>query len=260
MIRPIKFRHCLLYAIGLASAASAANLANPTITLPEARVAVGVSYHLGGYSLTNDSIPALFNRIHGRVEFGPVKYLTIGIDAGATQIEVDRYNDTAAVFHGKYGFSGGGHLKLSSPPFAHQYLSFIVIAQATIFNSINKFSAAYGGKDGTGAIGLQLHIPGFGYITAGPWVYLIQGTNKSYDGESAFYSNTDNVRGWCAIDYFPKMKDPSSNKPYVSLEFSMSPRVTYSERIPVQAFSVSISIGSITKRLYGTESDVEWSP
>lgn len=256
----MKFRNCLLCIIGLASTATPSNLANPAITLPDGRMAIGASYHIGGYSLTNDSIPALFNRIHGRVEFGPIKYITIGIDAGVTQIEVDRYTDTTAVFHGKYGFSGGAHLKLSTPTFARQYLSVIAIAQATMFNSTNKFSAAYGGKDGCGAIGIQAHIPGFGYISVGPMVYLIQGTNKSYDGKTGFYSNTDNIRGWCAIDYFPKMKDVSSNKPYISLEFSASPSATYSQRIPLQGFSVSISIGSITKRLYGTESDIDWSP
>jgi hypothetical protein len=241
-------------------AAAASNLANPAITLPEARMAVGVSYHIGGYSLTNDSIPALFNRIHGRVEFGPIKYLTLGIDAGVTQIEVDRYSDTAAVFHGKFGFSGGAHLKLASPPFAREYLTVIAIAQATMFNSVNKFSAAYGGKDGCGVVGIQVHLPGFGYLSIGPQVYLIQGTGKSYNGESGFYSNTDNIRGWCAIDYFPKMKDGSNGKPYVSLEFSASPSATYSKRIPVQGFSVSVSIGSITKRLYGTDSDIDWTP
>lgn len=242
----------------------AANLANPAITLPDARISIGASYHLGGYTLTNDTIPALFNRIHGRVEYGPLKYLTVGIDAGVTQIDVDRYidisNDTVPIFHGKFGFSGGAHLKLSTPSFARRMISFIAIAQATLFTSKNKHTASYGGTDGTGIIGIQIHIPGFGFISAGPWVYLIQGENRSFDGTTSFYSNTDNVRGWIAIDYFPKLKDLSTNKPYLSLEFSISPKATYSERIPVQAFSVSISIGAITKRLYGVESDIEWSP
>jgi hypothetical protein len=240
---------------------NSANLANPTITLPEARVAVGASYHLGGYTLYNLEVPSLFNRIHGRVEYGPFKYLTLGIDLGTTKIDVD----TDSLFQGKFGFSGGGHLKIATPRFAKQYLSVIVIGQATIFNSVNSHSPAYAGKayagkDGTGALGLQVHIPGFGYITAGPWVYLIQGTNTSYTGQEAFYSNTDNIRGWLAIDFFPKMKEIGNNKPYISLEVSISPKATYSERIPVQAFSVSISVGSVTGRLYGTESDVEWNP
>ena len=252
-----------VYLSALAASLGAANIANPTIPLPEARVAIGASYHLGGYSLTNDTIPALFNRIHGRVEYGPFKYLTLGIDAGATQIDVDRYvhaNDTFPIFHGKFGFSGGAHLKLSTPSFARHLISFLSIAEATYFSSRNKHSASYGGIDGTGIIGIQVHIPGFGYVSAGPWVYVIQGENRSFDGTTNFYSNTDNIRGWLAIDYFPKLKDESSNKPYLSLEFSISPRANYSERIPVQAFSVSVSIGSITKRLYGTESDIEWTP
>ena len=238
----------------------ASNLANPAITLPQARIAIGASYHLGGYSLTNDTIPALFNRIHSRLEFGPFKHLTLGIDAGAIQIEVDRYHDTVSIFHGKFGFSGGAHLKLSTPSFAHRRVSFIAIVQATLFRSQNKHSAYYGGKDGTGILGVQLHIPGFGYISAGPWVYVIHGENKSFNGTKNFYSNADNVRGWLAIDYFPKIVELSSNKPYLSLEFSISPKATATKRIPFQAFSVSISMGSITRRLYGIESDVEWRP
>lgn len=244
----------------LTAKVGASNLANPAIAIPESRVAIGASYHLGGYSLTNEEIPSLFNRIHGRVEYGPFNYLTIGVDAGVTQIEVDRYYDTVAVYHGKFGFSGGGHLKLSTPFFFKRSLAVIAIAQATLFNTENEFGASYSGKDGTGVIGIQWHIPGFGYISAGPWVYVLQGDNKGIDGNGGYYSNTDNVRGWLAIDIFPKLKEISTNKPFISLEFSVSPKANYSDRIPVQAFSVSISIGAITKRLYGVESDVEWSP
>ena len=249
-----------LLLLGTALYCHASNLANPAVILPEARIAIGASYHLGGYSLTNQEIPSLFNRIHGRVEYGPFKYLTIGLDAGATQVDVDGIGDTMPAFHGKFGFSGGGHLKLSTPSFFKQYLSVIAIAQATIFSSENEFSASYSGKDGTGVVGLQAYIPGFGYITAGPWVYIIQGTNKGFDGKSGFYSNTDNIRGWVAIDFFPKMGEVTSNKPYISLEVSISPKATYSDRIPVQAFSVSLSVGAISRRLYGVESDVEWNP
>jgi hypothetical protein len=246
----------------LSVASGASNLANPAITLPEARVAVGASYHLGGYTLTNQEIPSLFNRIHGRVEYGPHKFVTLGIDLGAMQIDVDRYvlNDSVPVFHGNFGFSGGAHLKVGTPSFFQERFSLIAIAQATLFSSENKHGAYYGGKDGTGAVGIQLRIPGFGYVTAGPWVYLIQGENRSFDGTTGFYSNTNNVRGWLAIDYFPKMKEGSNNKPYLSIECTLSPKATYSNRIPVQEFSVSISIGSVTGRLYGMESEVEWGP
>jgi hypothetical protein len=255
-----KVKHLSVMVVLFVGYAGAANLANPAITLPEARVAVGGSYHLGGYALTNSNIPALFNRIHGRLEYAPLNHLTLGLDAGAAQIDVDRYDDSVPIFHGKFGFSGGAHLKVSSPPVIRQMVSVIAIVQATLFESQNKYTASYGGKDGTGIIGIQVRIPGFGYISAGPWVYLIEGENKSFDGTTQFYSNTDNVRGWMAVDYFPKIKEESSNKPYLSFEFSISPKATSTKRIPVQAFSFSVSIGSISKRLYGAESEVEWNP
>lgn len=238
----------------------AANLANPANSFPEARLAIGASYHLGGYTLTNQELPSMFNRLHARVSYSPLKYVSFGIDGGTIQIDVERSNDSAATFHGNFGYSGGGHLKLATPSFFKQKLSVVALAQGTIFKSANKFDAEYAGKDATGAVGIQVHIPGFGFITAGPWVYLIQGENKSYNGSTSFYSNTNNVRGWLAVDYFPKMKEISNNKPYISFEFSISPKADYSKRVPVQEFSFSISIGSITNRLYGTQSEVEWSP
>jgi len=248
----------------IATTVSAANLANPAVTLPEARIAIGASYHLGGYALSNMEIPSLFNRVQARLEYSPIKYLTIGFDGGAMKVDVDRYvagGDSVPVFHGNYGYSGGGHIKLSTPSFLRNRLSFIAIGQATMFNSENSdVRAGYKGKDGCGAIGLQVHIPGFGYVTAGPWAYVIKGENSSFDGTTNSYSNVDNVRGWLAIDYFPKVSELSKNKPYISFEFSISPSATYSERVPFQAISASISIGSITGRLYGTESEVEWSP
>jgi hypothetical protein len=257
----LHFLTLLLVSIG---APYASNLANPAVTLPEARISIGASYYLGGYSLTNLEVPSLFNRIHGRLDYGPFKYVTLGIDLGATQIEVDKFaidEDTIPVFHGKYGFSGGAHLKVATPPFLKRRLALIAIGQATIFNSENQnIKTGYNGKDGTGIIGIQLHVPGFGYISAGPWVYLIQGESKSYDGTTSFFSNTDNIRGWLSIDYFPKITTLSTNKPYFSFEFSISPNASASKRLPFQEISASISIGSITKRLYGSESDIEWNP
>lgn len=243
--------------------ASASNLANPAVTFPDARIAVGASYHLGGYTITNKEVAAMLNRFHARVEYAPSTFIGFGVDLGATQVEVDRYyssSDSIPVFHGKYGFSGGAHLKLSSPAFLNNLVSIIGIGQATYFTSKNQHNATYRGIDGAGVIGLQFHLPGFGYISTGPLVYLINGTNVSYTGKENFYSNSNNIRGWIAVDYFPKMKDVTSNKPYISLEVSVSPKANYSERIPVQEFSISLSIGAITGRLYGIESDVDWEP
>jgi hypothetical protein len=65
----------------------------------------------------------MWNRFHGRVEYTPFSFLGLGVSIGATQIEVDRFNignDTMPAFHGNYGFSGGAHLKLTSPPFLNK--------------------------------------------------------------------------------------------------------------------------------------------
>jgi hypothetical protein len=244
-------------------ASTGSNLGNPAVSIPVSRIAVGASYHVGGYTITNLEIPSIFNRIHARLEYSLLSNISLGIDLGAAQIEVDKFTtgeDTFPVFHGKFGFSGGAHLKISSPFFLKKSLAITAIGSATTFSSKNTSNALYGGFDGAGAIGVQFHIPRFGYISAGPMVYLIKGDNESYDGIKGKYSNINNIRGWMTIDFFPDLKEMSSNKPYISLEVSASPAADYSKRIPLQEFSISICIGSISKRLFGVENGVDWKP
>lgn len=253
---------CVIIISLFALRATGSNLATPGASFPEARVAVGASYHLGGYTLTNSSIPSIWNRLHSRIEYAPLNLLNLGIELGATQIDVERYltnSDTMPYFHGKFAFSGGISLKVATPQFLQQF-RVTGISKASLFSSKNSFGAKYYGIDGTAALGLQIRIPRFGYVTAGPLLYLIDGTSRSYTGKETFFSNQNNIRGWIAIDFFPTLKEITNNIPYLSLEFSASPKIDSSRRVPVQEFSISVSIGSVTKRLYGTENDIEWEP
>jgi len=253
----------LLIVALIPATAGASNLANPAIAIAEARAAIGLSYHLGGYTITNDSVPIILNRINARFSFAPVKWLNFGVDAGATQVEVGADTtptDTFGVFHGNYGISGGAHLRASTPFFFNDIMAIVGLAQGTYFSSENKYGAVYGGLDAIGALGPQFHIKGFGYITVGPMLYYISGTNKSSEEKTGYYSNISNLRGWLAIDFFPKMGALSSGKTYISLEVSASPLADYGTRVPVREFSVSLAVGTITKRLYGEETDVEWEP
>ncbi len=259
----MKKRDLIITFFLLSNTVLASNLANPAVSIPEARIAIGASYHLGGYTLTNKEIASLWNRIHSRVEYAPLEFVSLGIEFGATQIDVDSYIngfDTVPVFQGRFGFSGGAVLKLSTPAILHDYIKITCITKASFFSSKNNHKALYKGIDGVGIIGVQFHIPRFGYITTGPLVYLIDGTNQSYTGKENFYSNVNNIRGWIAIDFFPRLKEITTNKPYISLELSVSPEVDFSRKVPVQEFSVSISIGSVTRRLYGMQNDIEWEP
>jgi hypothetical protein len=246
-----------------AAVAYGSNLANPAVSVPASRIIIGASYLVSGYTITNLEIPSLFNRIHARLEYSLLSTVSIGVDLGVTQIDVDKYyigGDSFPVFHGKFGYSGGAHLKISTPFFLKNTLALTCIGNATTFSSKNSDGASYGGFDGAGAVGVQFHIKRFGYVSAGPMMYLIKGKNESYNGVQGKYSNINNLRGWLAIDFFPDLKEMSSNKPFITLEITASPQADYSKRIPLQEFSVSLCIGSITKRLSGVENGVEWKP
>lgn len=241
----------------------AANLANPATLIPEARLALGASYDVGGYTISNDSVPCMMNRFQGRCTFAPFSFLNIGIDAGASRFDVagdTTMTDTIGIFQGNYSFSGGAHFLLGSRFFYNDLFRIIGIGQVSYFSSSNSSAARYGGADGAGAIGIQFHVQRFGYVTLGPELYVISGKNKNYLGVQHRYSNLNNLRGWMAIDFFPKEKLASNNKFYISLELALSPKANYNKRAPLQEIRFSVGLGSITKRLYGQESDVEWSP
>ncbi|MBD3346839.1 MAG: hypothetical protein GF401_17420 [Chitinivibrionales bacterium] len=252
---------CLILISG--STGNASPIANPTVAIPDARASVGISYHLGGYSITADTVPCMLNRVDARLSYSPVSMINFGIDLGAVQMSVagdTGVTDTVGVFDGNFGFSGGGHLKVSSPFFFNERLAVVGIAKATYFTSENDQGAFYGGTDGAGVLGVQFHIPGFGYITAGPMLYVIMGENRSYNDISGEYSNVNNLRGWLSIDFFPRMKIASNNLPYISFEISLSPEADFNNRAPIEEFSFSISVGTVTKRLYGEMTDIEWQP
>lgn len=243
----------------------AANLANPAVILPEARAAVGVSYNLGFHTITNRYLPSVMNRVHARGIFAPSSFFNIGIDLGASQMDVagdTTSSDTLGIFHGKMGFSGGGHIKLATPFFFEDRIAVVGMATGTYFRSTNENDAWYGGVDGTGALGIQFHVPGFGYVTAGAQMYLIQGKNQDYQGNEGTYANSENLRGWLAIDYFPKIEVAGESRPYISFEFSVSPEADFiSEgQPPFREVGFSISVGSVTKRLWGKDRGLGWEP
>ncbi len=245
------------------SESNASNLANPVTPIPEARIGIGVSYHLGGYTITNFEIPALMNRIHARVTYSPFVFFNIGADAGVSQMEVAPDTvDTLVyeVFHGNYKFSFGVHIKVSSPLFK-DLIGAVGIAQGTRFSSENKAGAVYSGFDGAAAAGILFHIKNFGYIAGGAKLYVIKGKNRAFNSKKDnFYSNVNNIRGWVAIDYFPKIKAVSKYIPYISFEVSIAPDVAFGEKAPIQEISFSLAVGSVTKRLYGETKEMEWHP
>lgn len=249
----------------VAGTSAASNMANPAGMMPAGRIMVGASYHLGGYSITNDNVGTIFNRFHARVGYSPLQYVNFGIDLGASQVDVDsqtyfRSSDTAHyfVFQGNYGFSGGLHLKAATPRFFNDMLSVFGMAQATMFSSTNEHGAQYGGFDGAGILGLQFRVPKFGYVSVGAKLYYIEGDNVSYTGREGAYNNTDNLQAWLALDFLPPFGEQMKGKPYFSAEMTLVPNVSMGGSVPIQGVSFSFAVGWISPRLYGEDfEDVE---
>ncbi len=246
----------------------ASNLANPAGMTPPARISIGASYHMGGYTITDSALAGMLSRFHARVAFAPLEYFAFGIDLGASKMDVDsltiyRWAEDEGthyvMFTGSYGFSGGLHIKGATPRFVGDLMSFIAIVQATYFTSSNSAGAEYNGFDGAGALGLQFKIPKFGFVTAGAKLYYIEGDNRSYDGREGTYSNSDNLAGWLAVDFTPSFKQQVKGKPYFSAEATLIPgHLSAGGAIPFQGFTFSLAVGWISPRLYGEDfEDVE---
>ena len=117
---PLKETLRLIGAIALAcGTAHAANLADPAVLIPPARLSIGASYDLGGNSITNGTVPSIMNRVQARLSYSPFSFLNFGIDGGTTQMDVagdTTATDTFGVFHGGYGLSGEfDHLLVFAP-------------------------------------------------------------------------------------------------------------------------------------------------
>jgi len=241
----------------------AANLANPAFNVNGGRLGFGVSYHLGGYTITNEEVPCLLNRVHGRLIFSPIPHFDLGIDLGIAQMDVDSYiggGDTIPLFHGGVGFSGAAQVKGTTPFFLNEMVAGVLLVQGGLFSSENEYGALYKGYDGSAALGIQVKIQSYGYISAGVKAYYIQGSNRHYtDSENTerSYSNLNNVGGWCAIDLTPELRGQIPGKPYFTIEISATPEATYDDRIPVQEFSISLSVGWISPRIFGEPSTDE---
>ena len=246
----------VLVLLSAAAIAGAANLASPISLVPPARLAFGAVYHVGGYPLTDNAVPSIMNRVMATCSFDPFDYADIGVDIGATALDVASFTgsaDTIGVFHGDWRFSIGGHLKLASPMFFDNSLGAVCIGQATTFSSRNKNGAEYGGYDGTGAAGITIRVPQFGMVTVGAKLYLIQGENKGYTGATAKYSNIRNMSGWLAVDFIPPVKEETKGKPFFSFEMSATPDAGFSESVPIKDIAFSVSIGWISPRLWGED-------
>ena len=261
------FTFILSVLLCVAAASYGASIANPTAQVSDARLSIGASYFVGGSSIgggtePDDAVPMMMNRLCARVSYAPVRYVNFGLDFGTAQVSVDQYangwGDTVPIFNGGFGWSAGGHLKLSTPYFGN-YVGLFGLANGNLFRSTNKRKAYYGGADAVGVVGVQVRVPNFGFVSVGPQVYLIQGENRGYDSdEVGKYSNINNVRGWIALDYFPDMNGlTGEHTPYASIEFTMSPKISGSRRVPVKEFSLSVSVGVITPRLYGADKEAE---
>lgn len=236
-----------------AAAAFGANLASPAAQAGTARMYFGASYFVGGADVTNLEIPLIMNRLNMRIGYAPISYVNFGADFGLPLISVERYmgaRDSVPVFDGRFGWSGGGHLKLSSP-YLFNRVAALAQGNINVFRSTNKQHAYYGGTDIAAAAGLQFRLPAGHVLSLGPQFYTIMGKNKGFDGVKGTYSNVHNMRAWIAYEYLPVDIFGGEHKPFMSFEFTASPEINGSRRVPVREFSVSASVGIITKRLYG---------
>ncbi len=239
------------------------NLANPLAPLPPARVAVGVSYNFEGHTITNMEVNSVMNRILLRGTYSPLEYIDIGAGLGAGNTEVESFTTSqdrySPVFQGKYSFAWELSLQLTTP-MLNDMFGLTSIINGSGFSSENDEKAEYSGHNATGGVGMLFHIPNIGYASAGARMHLIRGTSRSYSGKKGSFSNINNLRGWIAFEYYPKLENSNKTVPYLGIEVSLSPDAGVGGSVPIKDMGISLVIGAVTKRLYGKHEGAEWRP
>lgn len=250
-----------LLATILISSAFAANLTSPATPVPDARIALGLTYNLEGFELYQSDVEAysLTNRLNISVTFAPISNINIGVDFGAGNVAISAA-DAIRDYHGDIGFSGGLNTKLSSN-FINDRIAFMGIMKANWFLSEGNQESQYSGMDLSAGAGPIVHINNFGYIAAGLKYQEIVGKNMDYSGNEGKWSNDETLGGFIAIDYFPKSELISNYIPYITFELGVFPGAGLKEKeTSVKDLSFSLSFGAITKRLYGKKSELNWRP
>ena len=236
----------------------AINMATPLAPIPAGRLTASASYEFDGITITDREIPSIMNRIMATGTISPTQYFNAGLDVGLSQIEVASDSTNTTIFHGKFSFSGGANIKLSTP-FVKNIFGFIGIIKGGWYNSPeNDGSRYYQGFDVAGVLGPIFHIPKFGYIALGPKMYYIHGDSKG----AGTYHNINNLRGWIAIEYFPKMKDKIKMLPFITIEGSISPEASVkSNRAPIVEFGAALTFGGVSSKILGkSDKQYNWTP
>lgn len=248
--------------LGAAIFSWGANVAFPSVAIPEARFGVGASYDITTGDLYGvDDVPFSMNTINASFTFAPVSVMNFGVDIGTRNVRIYS-SDEVFDFRGKMGFSAGGHLRLSTPLLKDVFGATALIKGAW-FYSKNDYDAFYRGVDVTGALGFVFHIKQVGYISFGGKYFEIFGENQGFnDINTSSWSNDETLGGWVAFDFFPKMKQQGSYIPFVTLEAGVFPGASAfrGDKSGIHNLSFSVTIGAITQRLYGESTELEWCP
>ena len=147
------------------------NLANPAAAIPEQKVATGASYHLGGYTLTNKEILPFLTAC--MQECTMPREFPHRCGSGAMRSMWNDMYSREIRFPCSMENSGSQEEPSQvSTPVSQRTLIIVGIGQATYFY-LNKYDASYRALMGPGDR-TSVPYPRFGYITAGPLLYLIQ--------------------------------------------------------------------------------------
>ena len=247
----------LFFILLTAISSYALNLATPLVPIPAGRLSASASYEFDGVTIANRAVPTVMNRIMASGTISPTQYFNAGLDLGVSQIDVAS-DSASTLFHGKFSFAGGVNIKLATPLIKNIF-GFIAIAKGGWYNSPEKDADRYyQGLDVAGAVGPIFHIPSFGYIALGPKMYYMHGDAFG----AGTYHNINNLRGWIAVEYFPKMKESSKMLPFITLEGSISPEASVkSSRAPIMEFGASLTFGGVTSKLFGNNNkQKDWMP
>ena len=273
-----------------ASSSWAIGISFPSAPVPTARFATGATYdYYGGYMdfdknsplFAPQVLPFSMHGINAFFTYAPITYVNFGVELGARDVNTHPDSKLSLAqdeLNGTLGLSAGAHLKLATPYFADVFALVATGKGGWFYSEGNKNDVKWyytpngidttwvnwnnGGKFVTIGGGFSFHVKRFGYISFGAkyldvwggigWVPEVLPETK--------WVNDAYVGGWAAFDYFPRTRIEKFF-PFISFEFGFFPNSEFfaGGRPIVRNASFSVTIGAITRKLYGN-SDENWRP
>jgi hypothetical protein len=248
-------RNGLLAALLLPALAPGLPPGAPMSDFGPSQVALGLYFDHSGQDFFEDYSPAMLNTTGLSLDYAPWSMLSLGLFAGAAELDVDvpddRVDDTAAKgFNTGFSFHGGASARLATPRFASGTTRLVAFGTGGWFDAEDDQENRKRGLMTNAGLTVQyLALGKLNLVMGGEFQFLLFGEQTSsirkeperFGLSVPALEPQHYVRGLVGVEWFFQGR----NKPFVSLAFRPTGSTGWHEHLGLRDGSVSITLGAI---------------